>query len=303
MGFDDDDDEELSSSGKQEESAESQVAELIADKIGQFQSEVVQFERLVGQIGQSKDNPELRQKIERLRGTMKTKAKEASEMLKKEERKLPNASSKKMADELKASTTKMQSLLEQAAQKERENILQIRRKSSVKNAMDMNVNNDDIVLEMEESGDDVNAALVKERNAELKKVEEDMEGLAEVVSDLNSMVVEQGEALNTVENNINETKDNVKTAVVDLGSARSYQASARKKMAFIACSVLLGLIAGGICLYLFVIKPNMDDSPAPAPPPAAPPPAPAPPAPANPVPGPAPRRLLEISADLAGFKF
>ena len=39
--------------------------------------------------------------------------------------------------------------------------MKVRRKSSVKAAMDMNVNNDDIVLQMEESGDDVNAALVK----------------------------------------------------------------------------------------------------------------------------------------------
>lgn len=255
MGFDDDEEEGLTQAPKgQDESAGEKTAELISEKIVKFQADVIQFEKLVGQLGSDKDSAEMRQKMEKLRGTMKLKTKDAADMLKKEDRNIPKAAKSKMVDELKSSTSKMQELLEKSAHLERENILKVRRKSSVKAAMDMNVNNDDIVLQMEESGDDVNAALVKERNAELKKVEEDMEGLAEVVSDLNSMVHEQGESLNVIEDNVNQTKENVSTAVVDLGSARSYQASARKKMFFLALGTIIGLAVGGFCIWYFGFK-------------------------------------------------
>lgn len=211
---------------------------------------------------------------------MKKNAQEVSAMLKKNERDMPGPAARKMNEELKASTQQMVKLHESAAHKERENILQIRRKSSIVRD-DPSKSNQEIIVEMMEGGDDLNAELLKEKNEGLEVLERDMDALAEVVNDLNSMVHEQGEQLNVVEQNVVETKENVTVAVVDLGQARSYQASARKKMCIAAIIFLLVAIGAGLAIYFMIGRGTGGTSP--AAPPVAPVVSVAPSAPVAPV--------------------
>ena len=73
-----------------------------------------------------------------------------------------------------------------------------------------------------------------------------------MINDLAKMVHEQGDDVEKVEVNVQISRDNVHGGTKELAAAKSYQASARKKMAFLASGVLLAIIAGvvGLIVYL-----------------------------------------------------
>ena len=73
-----------------------------------------------------------------------------------------------------------------------------------------------------------------------------MKELNEAFTDLNTLVSEQQEDIDHIEQNVVEAKESVQQGTKHLETAEKHQISARKKqcMLLICCIVLLGLIFG-----------------------------------------------------------
>jgi len=92
--------------------------------------------------------------------------------------------------------------------------------------------------------EDVDNRIIAERNAEIKEVERDLEELAGVFKEMNQIVGEQGEVLNTAEAQTAASSAQVESGTLELKKADEYQQSARKKML---------IIAGIVCCVIVVI--------------------------------------------------
>lgn len=102
------------------------------------------------------------------------------------------------------------------------------------------------VQELKELRDaeDADNRIIMERNAEIKEVERDLEELAGVFKEMNTIVGEQGEMLNTAETQTASSAAQVEAGTQELKKADEYQQSARKKY------LIIGLI---VCAILSVI--------------------------------------------------
>lgn len=92
--------------------------------------------------------------------------------------------------------------------------------------------------------EEVDNRIISERNAEIKEVERDLEELAGVFKEMNTIVGEQGEMLDTVETQTASSAAQVEAGTQELKKADEYQQSARKKY------LIIGLI---VCAILTVI--------------------------------------------------
>lgn len=132
---------------------------------------------------------------------------------------------------------------------------------------------------------------LKSRNQEMKKLEASIIQLHQLFTDMQALVESQGELLNNIEYNVEETKGATEAAHEELVQARNHQKSANKKKCILALIVIAIFLAVVITLGLkFIPKwfPEskatelIDQIPGVSPQPVAPPPpgdAPAEPAP------------------------
>eukprot|EP01138_Halocafeteria_seosinensis_P000836 gb/GECG01000858.1/.p1 GENE.gb/GECG01000858.1/~~gb/GECG01000858.1/.p1 ORF type:complete len:290 (+),score=46.74 gb/GECG01000858.1/:1-870(+) len=97
---------------------------------------------------------------------------------------------------------------------------------------------------------EVDSRIVEERNREATKLVQQTKELNAAYQDLATLVGEQSEQLDNVEQNTTEANDAVKSGNENLESAIEYQAKARKKM-FIACLIIV-VIAGVILVPTLV---------------------------------------------------
>lgn len=82
---------------------------------------------------------------------------------------------------------------------------------------------------------DFQESLIIEREAEIRNIEQGVTELNELFRDVAHIVSEQGEQLDTIANNVENTRDDTRGADVELRSAARYQKQARGKM----CCLLL----------------------------------------------------------------
>ncbi|KAG9237586.1 putative syntaxin PEP12 [Amylocarpus encephaloides] len=87
------------------------------------------------------------------------------------------------------------------------------------------------------SQDDVDFqdSLIVEREAEIRNIEQGVTELNELFRDVAHIVTEQGDMLNTIEANVDDTRTDTRQADLELRSAARYQKNARSK----ACCLLL----------------------------------------------------------------
>lgn len=86
---------------------------------------------------------------------------------------------------------------------------------------------------------------LKSRNNDIKKLEASIITLHQLFTDMQVLVESQGELLNNIEYNIEETKVETEAAQQELVQARNHQKSANKKKCFLAViivAILLGII-------------------------------------------------------------
>lgn len=82
---------------------------------------------------------------------------------------------------------------------------------------------------------DFQDSLIVEREAEIRNIEQGVTELNELFRDVAHIVSEQGEQLDVISNNVENTRNDTSGAALELGSAARYQRNARSK----ACCLLL----------------------------------------------------------------
>ena len=82
---------------------------------------------------------------------------------------------------------------------------------------------------------DFQDSLIVEREAEIRNIEQGVTELNELFRDVAHIVTEQGEVLDTIANNVENTRSDTRGADLELRSAARYQKNARSK----ACCLLL----------------------------------------------------------------
>jgi len=103
---------------------------------------------------------------------------------------------------------------------------------------------------MQRQGDliDGNHDQIVEREEAIKEIESTMLEVNEIYRDLNTLVIEQGNALDNIESNMSQTENNVDSGVEQLRKASRYQKKGRNKM---CC--MLGILVIVLAVIVLVI--------------------------------------------------
>ena len=80
---------------------------------------------------------------------------------------------------------------------------------------------------------------LRSRNKDLKKLEGDIEELHQLFTDMQLLVNMQGDLLNNIEKNVEETKEGTKAAHTELVQAREHQKSAKKKKIWLIILIIV----------------------------------------------------------------
>eukprot|EP01084_Bolivina_argentea_P232588 391983_1 len=83
---------------------------------------------------------------------------------------------------------------------------------------------------------------LEEQNRAVVKIAEDVVELKEAFTDLNVLVEEQGDMITHVEQNTEQTVDQVKAGTANIETAEKHQVAARKKQLYLFCCCLVILI-------------------------------------------------------------
>ncbi|KII67690.1 Syntaxin-7 [Thelohanellus kitauei] len=101
---------------------------------------------------------------------------------------------------------------------------------------------------LEEAHDFVPLQEIQERENAIRKIEEDIIGVNNIMKDLAIMIQEQGEVVDNIESHIEATHQRIESANTELAKARTYQGRAtRKRFIFfivliIICALLILII-------------------------------------------------------------
>lgn len=93
--------------------------------------------------------------------------------------------------------------------------------------------------------------MVLEREQRIKQIEGDILDVNEIMRELGSMVYEQGEAINSIENNLENVHSNVEQGQDELEKAAQYQMKFRRKLCFL---VILAIVVGIILTVIIVTQ-------------------------------------------------
>jgi len=85
--------------------------------------------------------------------------------------------------------------------------------------------------------------MLLEREQRIRQIEGDILDVNEIMRELGAMIHEQGDTINSIENNIENAHGNVELGQQELQKAAGYQIKHRKKMLFlVAVAVIIGII-------------------------------------------------------------
>ncbi|KAI0401488.1 t-SNARE [Xylaria palmicola] len=206
-------------------------------------------------LGTRRDNPRLRERVSSVLEELTVQFKDVGEGVKKiqawgDVTPTQKYSQQKLSREFKAALAEFQSLQRTALEKQRASV------SAAKVALDhestgeaggasgQQHHGDQLQLQQQEQVHlapqdevDFQDALITEREEEIRHIEEGVSDLNVLFQQVAQIVSEQGEQLETIENNAINVRDDTRGADVELRSAARYQKNARSK----ACCLLLVL--------------------------------------------------------------
>lgn len=93
---------------------------------------------------------------------------------------------------------------------------------------------------------------IEKRHMEIKSLERDVLEISEMFKDLAVLVDQQQEGIDTIDNNIADTRDKVENAHKELQQAEEYQKKSRKKLCCLTFIVLI--VIAVIVTVVFVLK-------------------------------------------------
>lgn len=252
------------------------LIQSITQNIQKLAQNVSQIENMNMQIGTSKDSEQLRERLLQVENTANTLAKDTNKQLKElnnfvrtssatlstEERQF-KIQKERLTNDLVKTLNKFQEVQKLTMQKQRESNERVKANMSNtnENAIQMDSftnkepqfgedfgeqnNQQQAQLAMEQ---DVNLVQLREREAALHRLENDIVDVNMIFKDLAVMVHDQGEIIDSIESNVENVQIRVTEANTHLESAKKNQQAARKKK-----FIFFMIIAGVLAVVLFVI--------------------------------------------------
>jgi len=227
------------------------LLDQIAEKLSRFVADVVNFERMIKDIGSHKDNGHFRSTLKAKREETTALSKEIKAALKSM---VPQGAEKARIDKLMTqfadATRRFQLDLDASMKREGQHQL-----VADIGGQEVSSASPPMQLSLVETGD-VDQRLVQERNEAVKHVAEDLKELTDVFTDVAGLVHEQGDMLNTTYQNVEGAAKDTDIGVKQLEKALVYQNKSRRKLFCIAIVVFIMLTALGIFLgiYLGVLR-------------------------------------------------
>ena len=91
--------------------------------------------------------------------------------------------------------------------------------------------------------------LLVEREHGILKIEDDVNEISQIMSEISTLIQGQGEFVETIENQVADVETNVEEGTAELRKASSYQQKIRKKAFIIFCILLVLAIIVSISIY------------------------------------------------------
>ncbi|XP_073442375.1 syntaxin-7 [Dendrobates tinctorius] len=242
-----------------------QLAQTISDNILRITQSSAEIQRIVNQLGTAQDTTELQNQLQQKIQNANKLAKETDKFL-KEFSSLPSDSDQRqrklqkdrLLNEFSSALTNFQKIQRLAAEKEKDFVARVRAGSRVSGGAPEDGLRDGTLVNwdnesqlqatlQEELITEDDLRLIEERETAIHQLEEDIRGINEIFKDLGMMVHEQGEMIDSIEANVENTEVHVQQANQQLARAAEYQRKSRKKICIIIfvlviVAVILGLI-------------------------------------------------------------
>ncbi|KAI6084280.1 t-SNARE [Hypoxylon rubiginosum] len=230
----------------------SRLSQGLMNKLFHLQGNISKLKSDISLLGTRRDNPRLRERVHVTIEESTEQFKEVGEGVKKiqtweDATPTRKYSQQKLSREFKAALSEFQSLQRTAIEKQRASV------TAAKAALDHDTGaeggpsgheGEQLQLQQQEQihlapQDEVDFqdTLITEREAEIRQIEEGVGDLNVLFQQVAQIVSEQGEQLQTIENNAVNVRDDTRGADYELRSAARYQKNARSK----ACCLLLVL--------------------------------------------------------------
>ncbi|KAI1816615.1 t-SNARE [Poronia punctata] len=229
----------------------SRLSQTLMNKLFHLQGNISKLRSDISLLGTKRDNPRLRERVSGVLEETTVQFKEVGEGVKKiqgwgDVTPTQKYSQQKLSREFKAALAEFQSLQRTALDKQRASV------SAAKTALDQDPSADEgpsghggeqLQLQQQEihlapqDEVDFQDALITEREEEIRHIEEGVSDLNVLFQQVAQIVSEQGESLQTIENNAINVREDTRGADYELRSAARYQKNARSK----ACCLLLVL--------------------------------------------------------------
>ncbi|KAI1297810.1 t-SNARE [Xylaria venustula] len=230
----------------------SRLSQGLMNQLFHLKGDISKLRSDISLLGTKRDNPRLRERVSAVLEESTGQFKDVGEGVKKVQAwtdvtPTQKYSQQKLSREFKAALAEFQSLQRTALEKQRASV------SAAKTALDQDPNADagasgqqgeQLQLQQQEQAHlapqdevDFQDALITEREEEIRHIEEGVSDLNVLFQQVAQIVGEQGEQLQTIENNAVNVRDDTRGADYELRSAARYQKNARSK----ACCLLLVL--------------------------------------------------------------
>lgn len=240
-----------STSNRDGDSEYMRLSNDVSNNIQVMTKNVAAIQRMVNQIGTSRDVPELFDDLqEKQRDTGKL-AKDTSNYLKQlgvidgaspQEERQRKIQQDKLKDNFSNVLNNFQKAQRLAAEKEKASVQRARvasfdqhHETPEKNQFYQQQSGPQVQMQTES---ELSLDMIQEREAAIRNLESDILDVNEIFKDLALMVHDQGDMIDSIEANVDSAAVNVETANVQLEKARNYQKASRKKM----CCLLVVLI-------------------------------------------------------------
>ncbi|CAJ2512128.1 Uu.00g077530.m01.CDS01 [Anthostomella pinea] len=232
----------------------SRLSQGLMNKLFHLQGNISKLRSDISLLGTKRDNPRLRERVHTVLEESTEQFKEVGEGIKKVQTwedvtPTQKYSQQKLSREFKSALSEFQYLQREALEKQRASV------TAARAALDPNspgevgasgYEGEQLQLQLQEQEQihlapqdevDFQDALITEREEEIRQIEEGVGDLNVLFQQVAQIVNEQGETLQTIEDNAVNVREDTRGADVELRSAARYQKNARSK----ACCLLLVL--------------------------------------------------------------
>ncbi|KAH8821235.1 putative syntaxin PEP12 [Xylogone sp. PMI_703] len=225
----------------------SRLSQQLSSKLFTLAGNVSRLSNEIALLGTKRDTERVRERVHDLLEESKAGFKEVGEGVKKiqaweDVSPAQKYTQQKLARELQNNLQEFQSVQRLALEKERSSAAASR--AALEDAQ-ANVEGGSSQIGQQQSQEQLRLAsqdevdfqdsLIVEREAEIRNIEQGVTELNELFRDVAHIISEQGEQIDSIAQNVDDTRTNVRGADVELRSAARYQRNARSK----ACCLLL----------------------------------------------------------------